>query len=147
METTEPASEASSEVDEPSSSESMTLEEKSSKTRVKVNLSSILLRLNDNGTLLSTLTLSTANIALLLRANSMRLAARIGSLSLLDEIVRERADLSFSKLLSIEGDELVDFALETFHPDDAQYPGYDNFVWLRSNTLKIVLVPEVIILI
>lgn len=142
METTEPASEASSEVDEPSSSESMTLEEKSSKTRVKVNLSSILLRLNDNGTLLSTLTLSTANIALLLRANSMRLAARIGSLSLLDEIVRERADLSFSKLLSIEGDELVDFALETFHPDDAQYPGYDTFVWLRSNTLKIVLVPE-----
>ena len=63
-----------------------------SKTRIRIKLSSILLRLNDDGALLSTLTFSTADIALLLRANTMRVAARVGSLSLLDERQRERAD-------------------------------------------------------
>lgn len=113
-----------------------------SKTRVKVKLSSINLRLNDDGTLLSTLTLSTADAALLLRGSTMRLAARVGSLSLLDEIDRERADPSFANLLSIEGEELVDFAFETFDPQDAQYPGYETSIWLRSNTLQLLFVPE-----
>ena len=113
-----------------------------SKTRIRIKLSSILLRLNDDGALLSTLTFSTADIALLLRANTMRVAARVGSLSLLDERQRERADPSFAKLLSIEGNELVDFALETFCPHDAQYPGYDTSIWLRCNTLKLIFVPE-----
>lgn len=113
-----------------------------SKFRMKLKLSSILLRLNDDGVLLSTLTLSTADIAILFRDNSMRMAARVGSLSLIDELHRDRADPSFANLLSIEGDELVDMAMETFDPHDAQYPGYDTYLWLRCNTLKLVYVPE-----
>ncbi|WFD18280.1 Vacuolar protein sorting-associated protein 13 [Malassezia caprae] len=115
---------------------------KTSKMRIKIKLSSILLRLNDDGELLSSLELSTADIALLLRENSMRIAARIGSLSLRDEKPRQRIDASLANLLSIEGDELVDFALETFDAHDEQYPGYDTSIWLRCNTLKLVYMAE-----
>lgn len=115
---------------------------KASKMRIKFKLSSILLRLNDDGELLSSLELSTADIALLLRENSMRVAARIGSLSLKDEKPRQRADPSLANLLSIEGDELVDFAMETFDVHDEQYPGYDTSIWLRCNTLKLVYAAE-----
>ena len=115
---------------------------KASKMRIKIKLSSILLRLNDDGELLSSLELSTADIALLLRENSMRIAARIGSLSLRDEKPRQRIDPSLANLLSIEGDELVDFAMETFDARDEQYPGYDTSIWLRCNTLKLVYMAE-----
>jgi len=115
---------------------------KASKMRIKIKLSSILLRLNDDGELLSSLELSTADIALLLRENSMRIAARIGSLSLRDEKRRQRSDASLANLLSIEGDELVDFAMETFDARDEQYPGYDTSIWLRCNTLKLVYMAE-----
>ena len=112
------------------------------KLRIKVKLSSIQLRLNDDATLLSTLTLSTADIAILLRNNTMRIATRVGSLSLRDEVERKRADPAFANLLSIEGGELADFALETFDPNDSQYPGYDTSVWLRCGALKVALVNE-----
>ncbi|WFD25298.1 Vacuolar protein sorting-associated protein 13 [Malassezia nana] len=115
---------------------------KSSKMRIKIKLSSILLRLNDEGVVLSSLELSTADIALLLRENSMRIAARIGSLSLRDEKPRDRVEPSTANLLSIEGDELVDFAMETFDVRDEQYPGYDSSIWLRCNTLKLVYMTE-----
>ncbi|KAI3625696.1 hypothetical protein CBS9595_001057 [Malassezia furfur] len=114
------------------------------KLRIKVKLSSIQLRLNDDATLLSTLTLSTADIAILLRNNTMRIATRVGSLSLRDEMERQRADPAFANLLSIEGGELADFALETFDPNDAQYPGYDTSVWLRCGALKVAVVNDLI---
>ena len=111
-----------------------------SKFRLKVKLSSVRVRLNDDGALLSTLTLSTATIALLLRGSTMRLAARLGSLSLRDERERERGETDFADLLSIEGHELVDFAMETFDERDAHYPGYHTSLWLRCNTLKLMYI-------
>ncbi|WFD42049.1 Vacuolar protein sorting-associated protein 13 [Malassezia psittaci] len=113
-----------------------------SKMRIKVKLSSIQLRLNDDGSLLSTLTLSTADIAILLRGSTMRIATRVGSLSLRDERQRERADEELANLLSIEGGELADFAVETFDHRDPKYPGYDTSLWLRCGALKVALVTE-----
>lgn len=114
------------------------------KLRIKVKLSSIQLRLNDDGSLLSTLTLSTADIAILLRQNSMRVATRLGSLSLKDEQERVRASPEFANLLSIEGEELADFALETFDENDPKYPGYDTSLWLRCGAVKVVFVSEAV---
>ena len=108
--------------------------------RIRVNLSSVLLRLNDDGALLATLTLSTANVAVFLRGINMRVAARVGSLSLVDEQSKERAEEAFAKVLSIDGDELVDFAMETFDAQDPQYPGYDTSIWLRCGAIRLVFV-------
>lgn len=113
------------------------------KLRVRVKLTSIVLRLNNDGELLATLTLSTADVAVLLRGNTLRVASRIGSLSLFDNTQREAASPEFKNLLSIEGDELADFTYETFDEAEGQtYPGYDMAVWLRTGSLRFVFVEE-----
>lgn len=113
------------------------------KLRVRVKLNSIVLRLNNDGSLLATLTLSTADVAVMLRGNTIRVAARLGSLLLYDNAKRSVADPHFKKLLSIQGDELADFTYETFdEADSASYPGYDSSIWLRSGSLKFTFVEE-----
>ncbi|WFD07777.1 Vacuolar protein sorting-associated protein 13 [Malassezia vespertilionis] len=114
------------------------------KFRVKVKLDSVQLRLNDDGVLLSTLTLSTADIAVLMRESGTRVAMRLGSLSLRDEIQRQRADPDFANLVSIDGGELADFALETFTKSDPHYPGYDTSFWLRCGAVKAVFASDAI---
>ncbi|SPO25926.1 related to VPS13 - involved in regulating membrane traffic [Ustilago trichophora] len=117
--------------------------ERKEKLRVRVKLNSIVLRLNNDGSLLATLTLSTADVAVMLRGNTIRVAARLGSLLLYDNAKRSVADPHFKKLLSIQGDELADFTYETFdEADAASYPGYDSSIWLRSGSLKFTFVEE-----
>ncbi|SNX84266.1 related to VPS13 - involved in regulating membrane traffic [Melanopsichium pennsylvanicum] len=117
--------------------------ERKEKLRVRVKLNSIVLRLNNDGSLLATLTLSTADVAVMLRGNTIRVAARLGSLLLYDNAKRSVADPHFKKLLSIQGDELADFTYETFDETDAaSYPGYDSSIWLRSGSLKFTFVEE-----
>ncbi len=101
------------------------------------------MRLNNDGTLLATLMLSTADVAVMLRGESIRVAARLGSLSLVDNRNRDLADPSFSKLLAIDGDELADFTYETFDANDhATYPGYDTSIWLRTGSLRFTSLEE-----
>jgi vacuolar protein sorting-associated protein 13A/C len=112
--------------------------------RVRVKLTSIVLRLNNEGSLLATLTLSTADVAVLLRGNTLRVAARLGSLLLVDNAPREgKSRGQFRKLLSIDGDELADFTYETFDElDSVTYPGFDTAIWLRSGSLRFTFAEE-----
>ncbi|CAD6910326.1 unnamed protein product [Tilletia controversa] len=113
------------------------------KLRVRVKLTSVVLRLNNDGQLLATLTLSTADVAVMLRGPTIRIAARLGSLSLLDNVERKIADPDFRKLLTIQGDELADFTYETFDSNDPQtYPGYDSSIWLRTGSLRFTFTEE-----
>lgn len=122
-----------------------TPEPRKEKLRVRVKLTSVVLRLNNDGTLLATLTLSTADVAVFLRGATLRVAARLGSLLILDNIQRGMASPEFKKLLSIEDDELADFSYETFDPSDqASYPGYDSSIWLRSGSLRITFLEDLI---
>ncbi|KAK0532867.1 Vacuolar protein sorting-associated protein 13 [Tilletia horrida] len=113
------------------------------KLRVRVKLTSIVIRLNNDGQLLATLTLSTADVAVMLRGPTIRVAARLGSLSLLDNVDRKLADPDFRMLLTIQGDELADFTYETFDSNDLQtYPGYDSSIWLRTGSLRFTFTEE-----
>ncbi|KAE8269165.1 hypothetical protein A4X09_0g3183 [Tilletia walkeri] len=113
------------------------------KLRVRVKLTSVVVRLNNDGQLLATLTLSTADVAVMLRGPTIRIAARLGSLSLLDNVERKIADPDFRKLLTIQGDELADFTYETFDSTDPQtYPGYDSSIWLRTGSLRFTFTEE-----
>ncbi|CAD6889894.1 unnamed protein product [Tilletia caries] len=113
------------------------------KLRVRVKLTSVVLRLNNDGQLLATLTLSTADVAVMLRGPTIRIAVRLGSLSLLDNVERKIADPDFRKLLTIQGDELADFTYETFDSNDPQtYPGYDSSIWLRTGSLRFTFTEE-----
>lgn len=135
----EPATKPASPV--PSSPSSVT--ERASKMRVRVKLNGVIARLNHEGDLLATIAFSTADVAVLMRGATMRVAARLGSLSLVDNQLRNYGQPEFAKVLAIEGDELADFAYETFDPKDVDvYPGYDSFVWLRTGSLRFTVLEE-----
>jgi len=115
-----------------------------SKIRVKVDLKSIILILNYDGIRLATLSLNSADVAIFLRGKSMRLGARLGNFTLIDDINEGAApDSPLRQLVSIQGDELADFRYETFDPEaHGSYPGYNSSIYLRSGSVKVNFVEE-----
>ncbi|KAL9612615.1 MAG: hypothetical protein Q9167_002785 [Letrouitia subvulpina] len=115
----------------------------SDKLRIKVDLESIALILNNDGLRLATLSLTTADVGIYLSGGSMRIGARLGNLSLLDDINQGASeDSSLRQLITIQGDDLADFRYQTFDARDGSYPGYDSKVYLRSGSIKVNFVQE-----
>ena len=117
--------------------------DQSGKIRIKADMKSIALILNNDGVRLATLTLNTADVGIVLVGNSMLIQSRIGSLTLIDDVntgAPETSDLR--RLLTIEGDNFADFKYETFDPESPTYPGYDSEVFLRSGSIKINFLEE-----
>lgn len=113
------------------------------KIRIKADLQGIAVVLNNDGIRLATLTLHTASVALILHGKSMRIGAKLGNMSFIDDINQGAAeDSPFRQLLTIEGQELADFTYETFDADKEAYPGHDSAVHLRSGSIKINFVTE-----
>jgi vacuolar protein sorting-associated protein 13A/C len=82
--------------------------------------------------------MSAGEVSMLLRGPTMRIAATLGDLSLTDDSVLLVQEESFKKLLSVEGDDVVDFSYETFDPTDhGTFPGYNSAVFLRAGSLKL----------
>ncbi|KAI9800700.1 MAG: hypothetical protein M1825_004022 [Sarcosagium campestre] len=118
--------------------------QESGKIRVKVDLKSIVLILNNDGIRLATLKLTTANVGIFLMGKTMRVGTRLGNLSLLDDVNQGVSDQSsVRQLITIQGEELADFRYETFDASSgASYPGYNNSVYLRSGSIKVNFVEE-----
>lgn len=112
--------------------------------RVKVDLKSIRLILNNDGIRLATLSFNKADAGIFLRGKAMRISAKLGDLQLLDDVnlgVSETSNLR--KLVTIQGDDLADFRYETFDPSNAKaYPGYDSSIFLRAGSVKINFMEE-----
>ncbi|KAI4169349.1 MAG: hypothetical protein LQ343_005742 [Gyalolechia ehrenbergii] len=118
-------------------------EQSTDKLRIKVSLESIALILNNDGIRLATLSLNTADVGVFLSGGAMRVSARLGNLSLLDDINQGASeDSPLRQLVSIQGDELADFGYQTFDPNDRSYPGYDTKIYLRSGSLKVNFLEE-----
>lgn len=118
-------------------------EPSSDKLRIKIGLESITLILNNDGIRLATLSLNTADVGIFLNGGTMRVGARLGNLSLVDDINQGASeDSSIRQLVSIQGDELADFGYQTFDPKEESYPGYDTKIYLRSGSLKINFLEE-----
>ncbi|ORX35977.1 putative late endosome to vacuole transport-related protein [Kockovaella imperatae] len=107
------------------------------KIRVRVKVTTASVSLENNGLSFALLTLPSADVAVFLRSGTLRVAARLGDLSLEDvSTARNPADHSRA-LLSIEGQELADFSYETFDPTDEEtFPGYNSSVVLKAGSLK-----------
>lgn len=114
------------------------------KIRVKIDLKSIVLILNHDGIRLATLSLNSADVGIFLRGKTMRLGARLGNFTLLDDINQGAEEESpLRQLVSIQGEELADFRYETFDPDSPMsYPGYNSSIYLRSGSIKVNFVEE-----
>jgi vacuolar protein sorting-associated protein 13A/C len=113
------------------------------KIRIKAELRRIAVILNNDGIRLATLSLTSAQVSVFLVGPTMQVGARLGNLSLLDDInqgVSEESSLR--QLVSIQGNELADFRYETFDPKSSSYPGHDTAIFLRSGSVKVNFVTE-----
>lgn len=115
----------------------------SDKIRIKTKLKRIAVIFNNDGVRLATLSLRSAEISVFLAGSSMTVGAKLGQLSLIDDVNQGAAtDSALRQLISIEGQELADFRYETFDPSLASYPGHDAMVYLRSGSIKVNFVTE-----
>ena len=112
--------------------------------RVKVELKSIRLILNNDGIRLATLSLNQADTGIFLRGRTMRISSKLGDLSLVDDVnLGVSEDSNLRKLVTIQGDDLADFRYETFDPTNSKaYPGYDSSIYLRAGSVKVNFVEE-----
>ncbi|KAI8450966.1 hypothetical protein BY996DRAFT_6432303 [Phakopsora pachyrhizi] len=113
------------------------------KLRVKFRLRAISFLLNDDGLRLATLSLSSADCSVLFNGPSMRIHARLSSLQLRDDTAKSK-DSSFRQLVDIQGDDLADFQYETFVPGDHLYPGHDSMIYLRSGSIQLTVMDEIL---
>ena len=73
----------------------------------------------------------------------MRVNARLGNLSLLDDLRSHTDNKTFGHLLAIRGDEVADLLYETYDPTDEQlYPGHDTLFHLRTGSLQLTFLEE-----
>lgn len=115
----------------------------SDKIRIKVDLQSISLILNNDGIRLATLSLNVADVSIFLYEGTLRVGARLGNLSLLDDINQgATVDSPLRQLITIQGDELADFKYQTYDANSDSYPGYDSKVFLRSGSIKVNFLEE-----
>jgi vacuolar protein sorting-associated protein 13A/C len=85
---------------------------------------------------IATLSLSTANVALLLRPNTMRITGRLGSLSLSNDSKEYVVLSEFSQMMSIEGDDFAEFRYQTFDPKEQAYAGIKSSVYFNAASVK-----------
>ncbi|KAF9652010.1 vacuolar protein sorting-associated protein 13 [Thelephora ganbajun] len=113
------------------------------KIKVLVNLASVQVILMNNGVKLSTLSLSIANVSVLLSNNTMLVIGRLGSLNLVDDSETYTIHPQFEQILSIEGDNFAEFSYQTFDPTDHEtYAGVKSKVHLAAGSIKINFLEE-----
>ncbi len=129
-----------------------TLANDSSKIYVTVNLASvqgpftfertnsadiIIVILMNGPASLATLSLSTADVAVLVLAKALRVSGKLGSLSLTNDADVYDVSHDFGQILSIEGQNLAEFRYQTYDPDEAGYNGIKSTVSLTTASLKL----------
>lgn len=112
------------------------------KIDVKVDLHSIIILLNDDGIKLATMQLDSALVNVFLIPEKMKVEARIGKLSLHDEVNEGSARNSLLRqLISIEGSDLADFKYETFDPNSSDFH-YNSSIYFRAGSIRCNIVEE-----
>jgi vacuolar protein sorting-associated protein 13A/C len=97
----------------------------------------------NDGVKLSTLSLSTANVSVLLANNTMLVTGRLGSLNLIDDSEMYTIHPQFKQILSIEGNNFAEFSYQTFDPADHEtYTGVKSKVHLAAGSIKINFLEE-----
>jgi vacuolar protein sorting-associated protein 13A/C len=113
------------------------------KIRIKAGLKSIALVLNNDGVRLATLSLNSGDVGVFLDGGTMQVKARLGSLSLVDDINQGAPESSpLRRLITIEGDDFADLKYQTYDSKLKGYPGYDSGVYLRSGSIKVNFLEE-----
>lgn len=105
--------------------------------KVSVRLDSVQVVLLNDLNNLATLSLSTADVQLLLRANTMGITGRLGSLALSDDRSKELARPEFKQILSIEGKNFAEFRYQTLDTAETSTLGFNSTFSLNVGSLKV----------
>ena len=98
--------------------------------------------LENNDVLFALLALPSADVSIMLRAGTMRIGAKLGSLSLEDLTQSPVVDPAFKKLLAVEGGDLAEFGYETYDPNDSAFPGYNSSIILKAGSFKFTFMEQ-----
>ncbi|PPQ64275.1 hypothetical protein CVT24_008413 [Panaeolus cyanescens] len=110
--------------------------------RVAIKLEGVQIALINDAVILSTLSLSTADVTIFVRPKTLRVLGRLGSLDLINQNNSDVILPEFNKLLSIEGKNFADFSYETFDPEKEQYDGIASAIHLNAASIKIHFVEQ-----
>ncbi|KAI7863890.1 hypothetical protein BDF14DRAFT_1998124 [Spinellus fusiger] len=113
--------------------------------KVMIQLESLDLVLNNCGTQLGTGQLSSGHLSVFLLPNSLKVVGKIGNFTLSDDTVHSSEDINSSStvhVLSVLGDELMNFTYQTFDPLK-DYPGYDQELFMRMESFQFLLTESV----
>jgi len=86
---------------------------------------------------IATLDLSTADVALLIRGETLRVVGRLGNLTFADNSNAQFKHPALKEILSIEGSNFADFSYETFDPAEETFPGINSKVVLHAGSIKL----------
>ncbi|KAJ7786305.1 vacuolar protein sorting-associated protein 13 [Mycena metata] len=106
------------------------------KIRVLVKLASVQVILMNGSLTLATLSLSTADVAVLVLPKTLQVTGRLGSLALSNDSPAHPVREEFSQILSIEGQNFANFRYQTYDPDEDTYTGVKSSVYLNAASVK-----------
>ncbi|KAG6857562.1 hypothetical protein H0H87_000161 [Tephrocybe sp. NHM501043] len=107
------------------------------KIRVVAKLASVQVILVHELRSLTTLSLSTADVMVLLRPKTLRVSGRLGSLSLSNDSEDCTIREDFNHLISIEGSNFAEFRYQTYDPDEESYAGFKTSLSLTAASVKL----------
>lgn len=91
---------------------------------------------------LATLSLSTADVAVLVRPKTLRVTGRLGSLALSNDSQTHAVLPEFDQIMSIEGKNFAEFRYQTFDPEEDNYSGIKSSVYLNAASVKFHFLEE-----
>jgi vacuolar protein sorting-associated protein 13A/C len=87
-------------------------------------------------TSLATLSLSTADVHILLHAGEMAISGKLNSLALSHDSKTLAVLPNFTHIMSIEGQDFAEFHYQTFNPNAETYTGIKSLVYLNVGSIK-----------
>lgn len=110
--------------------------------RVSAKLEGIQVVLINGLVTLATISLSTADVMVLVRPRTLLVTGRLGNLVLTNENQIHGILDEFNQIMSIQGQNFADFRYQTFDPNEGTYTGTRSLFCLNAGSIKFHLVQQ-----
>ncbi|THV04954.1 vacuolar protein sorting-associated protein 13 [Dendrothele bispora CBS 962.96] len=107
------------------------------KIKIAVQLASVQVMLINDQLSLATLSLSTADVSVLLRPGSLLVGGRLGNLAVSNDLEGQVLRKEFDQILSIEGQNFAEFRYQTYNLEEQHQLGYKSSVFLAAGSIRV----------
>ncbi|KAI9208535.1 uncharacterized protein BJ171DRAFT_419574 [Polychytrium aggregatum] len=107
---------------------------------VKIRVKGFNVIMNQDERRLASIYFGSGLLAVTLKDNELAVKGQLGKMSVFDDLEHPDPHYPYRQLLSIEGDQVADFAYQTYSPSSPTYPGHDQYLRLRTGSLKLTFV-------